>query len=102
MAKVIETWLLVDSQQIDCKPKWKMLVTVTTQQESDFIWHNRHGAYYCELFCDGAINRETKKSPWYKKDGYDKIKKLSFYRYLMFLRDFHKNIAKRNTKLTVK
>ena len=38
MAKVKETWLLVDNQQIDCKPKWEMFVTITTQEESDFIW----------------------------------------------------------------
>ena len=37
MAKVKETWLLVDNQQIDCKPKWEMFVTITTQEESDFI-----------------------------------------------------------------
>lgn len=92
MAKVKETWLLVDNQQIDCKPKWGMFVTITTQEESDFIWNHRYGAYCSEIFCDGEISQKTKESLWYKKDGYDKIKKLSFNRYLMFMRDFNKNI----------
>lgn len=85
--KVIETWLLVDSQQIDCKPKWKILVEVTTQAESEFIWRNRHGAYYCEPFCDGAINSENIDK------NIDMIKIFSFYEFYMFLRDFHKNIT---------
>ena len=92
MAKVKETWLLVDNQQIDCKPKWEMFVTITTQEESDFIYNHRYGTYCCEVFCDGAISQKTKESLWYKKDGYDKTKKLSFNRYLMFMRDFNKNI----------
>lgn len=101
MAKVIETWVLADNQQIDCKPKWQMFVTVTTQSEIDFIWLNRHGKYNCELFCDGAITGDIKELPWYKKDGYDKMKKLSFSRYFSFMRDFNINIASAIVKYNV-